>query len=214
MIMKKIFIFGFIALCMSAMFSCSSCKNDNNVEPEDTTQVVSLVAENCISTDREDMFLNYGEDYRWYETSITLDNYLDDECASSVFYNLTDVFQFVSDKGNSSDCRVVFYTYTSDSYEKNVVDGIYVGDFPLNDAEINLTFEEAYERVMEANLPKPHSRKVVLRKEVGPKPCNPQYIFGNTKAQIYVDATTGDVTDKNPAFPEEDGFKMPLGEWP
>jgi hypothetical protein len=55
---------------------------------------------------------------------------------------------------------------------------------------------------MAANAPKPHSRQVVLRKEVGPNSINPQYIFGNFQAQLYVDAVTGDVKTKNPAFPD------------
>jgi hypothetical protein len=51
----------------------------------------------------------------------------------------------------------------------------------------------------------------VLRKEVAPLDCNPQYIFGNKRAQLYVDAVTGEVKDYNPAYK---GFTMPLGEWP
>ena len=55
---------------------------------------------------------------------------------------------------------------------------------------------------MEVNLPKPHSKHVVLRKQIGPKACNPQWIFGNITSQIYVDAVTGEVNSKNPAFDE------------
>ena len=54
----------------------------------------------------------------------------------------------------------------------------------------------------EANIPKPHSKNVVLRKEIGSLDANPQYIFGNSQAQVYVDAVTGEVRGYNPAFPE------------
>ena len=86
-------------------------------------------------------------------------------------------------------------------------------DFPLNDEAIVLTFTEALDRVLAANYPKPHSKYVVLRKEIGPKAANPQYIFGNLKSQLYVDATTGAVSDSNPVFAVK-GFTIPLGEWP
>ena len=40
---------------------------------------------------------------------------------------------------------------------------------------------------METNIVKPHSQKVVLRRELGPIDANPQYIFGNTHEHVYVD---------------------------
>lgn len=70
----------------------------------------------------------------------------------------------------------------------------------MNEEVINISYKEAYEKMMEANYPKPHSKHCVLRKEVGPYDCNPQYIFGNIEAQIYVDAVTGAVSDQSPAF--------------
>lgn len=77
--------------------------------------------------------------------------------------------------------------------------------------DIEITFNEAFQRVMESNYPKPHSKNCVLRKEVGSTDYHPQYIFGNPHAQLYVDAVTGEVTDKNPIY-EVYGFKIPLGE--
>ena len=58
------------------------------------------------------------------------------------------------------------------------------------------------------------SRYVTLRNPIGPVAVNTQWIFGNIHEQIWVDAVTGDTKNSNPAFPEEKGFKMPLGEWP
>ena len=85
---------------------------------------------------------------------------------------------------------------------------------PLNDEVIKLTYEEAYDRIMQTNSPKPHSKHVTLRNPIGPIAINTQWIFGNIHEQLWVDAVTGDVKNSNPAFPEEKGFKMPLGEWP
>ena len=55
---------------------------------------------------------------------------------------------------------------------------------------------------MEANIVKPHSKVCVLRKAVGPKEANVQYIFGNEDGAVFVDAVTGDVTDVDPFFTE------------
>ena len=52
--MKKIFIFSFIALCMGAMISCSSCKKDN----KDAVNA-DLNVENVTNTDKQYMFTTY-----------------------------------------------------------------------------------------------------------------------------------------------------------
>lgn len=83
----------------------------------------------------------------------------------------------------------------------------------LNDELISLTFKEAYQKIMEINFPKPHSKQCVLRKPLGPIDCHPQYIFGNIRSQLYVDAITGGVTDKNPAF-YGSKFNSPVNNWP
>ena len=210
--MKKIFIFGFIALCMSAMFSCSSCKSEKNDTMEDTVAAAGYNVENCISTDRETMFTQYGENYRWYETSITLDKFLDEE-NDGLVNSLTDVFQTLVEKEGGYDTKVVLFVYDENESKIEEIDGFYVGDLPLNEEAIKLTFKEAFDKLMAANLPKPHSKQCVLRKELGPKQCNAQYIFGNKRAQVYVDAVTGVVSDKNPAY-DGSSFEKPKSEWP
>lgn len=68
---------------------------------------------------------------------------------------------------------------------------------------------------MASNFPKPHSRNCVLRREIGPIPdVNPQYIFGNTKSQLYVDAVTGSVTNHTPAFQPDLAFSSPTANLP
>ena len=103
--------------------------------------------------------------------------------------------------------------HDSEGNKIDVKDGFWIEDCVLNNEVIKVSYQEAFEKMMATNMPKPHSRHCVLRKEVGPKDANPQYIFGNTRAQIYVDATTGKVSDKNPVF-EGTNFGTPLGEWP
>ena len=186
---KLIFIVPLLVFCL---FACKKHKADPIVKAE-------IKVENVISTDREYMTLNYDSSYKWYESCVTLDNFLDsDSCAIA---SVTNVFQVVKSEGE--DVFVVLATHTPDTTVYNVQKGFWVEDFSLNDEQINLKFEEALDTIMATNSPKPHSKQCVLRKQVGPVPANPQYIFGNVKAQLYVDAVTGKVTDVNPCFPKK-----------
>lgn len=159
------------------------------------------------------MYNNYGGDYRYYETCILLKDFLDTEECDGSIEGISNVFQYVTQIDSTSfDVQVVLSAYANGKHVYEVKDAFWVGDDPMNDEAIKVTYKQAFERVMQSNFPKPHSRHCVLRKECGPKGgVAPQYIFGNTRAQLYVDATTGDVTDKNPAFGD---FGKPLGEWP
>lgn len=194
--MKK-FIFAIMALL--CMVACNPKKSET-VPVQDETPV-ELIVGNTISTDRQYMFMNYGGDYRWYETCITLDDYLDSENCNGSIESISNVFQVVKGDSTSFDPYVIMSSYTRTSSNTEVISGFWVGDEPMNEEEINLTFKDAYEFLMEANCPKPHSRHCVLRKELGPKiGVAPQYIFGNQQYQVYVDAFDGTVTDHNPAF--------------
>ena len=212
--MKKFLFILSAVLCMS-LVSCNSCKSEKPETATDSTTVVTndsaMVVENVVGMDKQYMFTNYGKDYRWYETCIVLKDFLDEENDGTIT-GVSNIFQVVFEKDNGADVNVIMFTHVSDSTQVDVKRGFWVEDYPMNDEAIKVSFKEAYDKVMATNYPKPHSRHVVLRKEIGPQDANPQYIFGNTQAQLYVDAVTGNVTDKNPAFPAN--LQMPLGEWP
>jgi len=218
----------FLTLMLSLVLgfsSCTQCKSGDTATDVDSTEFVqtkSLVVENVISADREAMFLQYKHDYRWFETCIVMNDFLDEEPseldtlqAGPVIEGISNVFMYVdSISERSFDATVVLFSHTPDSAVVEVKPhAFWVEDRPLNEAEIKLTFAQAYERLMEANVAKPHSRYCVLRREVGAKDANAQYIFGNTHTCIFVDAVTGDVRLEDPAF---EGIKLakPLGEWP
>lgn len=194
--MRKVILFLVGALCAVVLCSCSSCKKKQNKE---TTEKTELVLERAISLDREYMYTNYGE-YKWFESCIVLKDYLDEENDGTIT-GISNVFQVVA---SDFDTKVILCSHTADTTAVDIKEhAFWVEDQPLNYEDIKVTFKDAYEKINEVNLPKPHSKQVVLRKQLGPKACNPQYIFGNQKAQIFVDAITGDVTDKNPTFPNE-----------
>ena len=209
--MKKV-LFVILTLLTVLFYSCTGCKN-KNTEEVITDSIAEWVVENVTNADKQYMFTNYGKDYRWFESCIVLKDFLDEECDGTVT-GISNVFQVVEESAGGADVFVVLAAHTPDTTAYEVKNGFWVEDFPMNDDSIKVTFAEAFEKINQVNFPKPHSRHVVLRKQVGPVAANPQYIFGNAQAQLYVDAVTGDVTDKNPCFPEDKGFKMPLGEWP
>lgn len=204
---------GVAVLGLALMLTSCDGKKEKENNDFESEEVKGLIVENTISTDRESAFLNFSNDYRWFETCIDLEKYLDEE-NNGVVLGVSNVFQVVEDRDSDGyDTRVILYAHAYGESTIEVKDyAFWVGDLPLNEEEIKLTFKDAFDRLMQANLPKPHSKHCVLRKELGPKNCNPQYIFGNTKSQVYVDAVTGCVTDKNPVY---EGFDSPREpSWP
>jgi hypothetical protein len=41
---------------------------------------------------------------------------------------------------------------------------------------------------------------IILRLPVGPKDCNPQWVFGDIGDVLFIDAITGEIRDYDPAF--------------
>lgn len=199
--MKK--VFGFLAIFLLSLgIAACTCTPDNNQEdltPVEVADSLGVNVEKTVALDKEFMFLNYGSDYRWFETCILLDEFLDEECDGSVT-GVSNIFQAAEAKDDGVDVYVIMSAHTLASSTIEVVHTFWVEDLPMNEAQINLTYRDAFEKVMEVNYPKPHSQHVVLRKELGPKVANPQYIFGNSQAQLYVDAVTGEVRDTNPVY--------------
>lgn len=214
--MKKFFVLTILANLI-LFCSCTNCANKNVKFSTDTTLVVQqdndLNVEHIIAMDRQAMYVNHGDNYRWFECCMKLNNFLDEENDGSLV-EIVNVFQTVIARSEHSfDTKVYKYQHFADgTYANDSVDGFWIEDQPMNDDAIKITFQEAYNNLMATNMPKPHSRYVTLRKQVGPLDANPQYIFGNLRETVFVDAVTGEVRDYNPAF--EKGFKMPLGEWP
>lgn len=208
--MKKIFAF---LVGLMLMICVSSCTCTQQKETLADSEVAELVVENTVSTDRQDVYLNHGENYRWFETGVQLKDFLDEENDGTIEL-VVNVFQVVEEKDSTSfDTFVYKYQHTLEGTASEAIHGFWIEDYPLNDEVIKVSFREAFEKIQEVNYPKPHTRQVVLRKQVGPVDANPQWIFGNLRSQLYVDAVTGEVSPENPAFKAK-GFKMPLGEWP
>ena len=212
--MKK--ILGLITvLLVSLMISFSSCTNCSNQPVQKAQTEVAIDVDHAIALDRQTMYVNYKDNYRWYETDILLPYFLDSDSVTSDPEMVVNVLQSIVEEGNGADVWVHKFQHFKDgSVVHDSIQGFWIENYALNDEVIKLNYTAAYDRMIQANFPKPHSRYVTLRNPIGPVAINTQWIFGNINEQIWIDAVTGDAKNSNPAFPAEKGFKMPLGEWP
>lgn len=198
--MKKSFI---LTLLMSFVLfcSCTNCKGnkEEQIEIDSTLNVTNIISMDC-----QEMYL-MNPTYRWYESDILLENFLDEENDGTI-EEIVNVFQTVTGGEKSFDTWVHKFQHFKDgTIYKDSIHGFWIEDYPLNNEAIKVSYDSAYALIQEVNLPKPHSRQVCLRKPIGPKDCNPQWIFGNVNEQIWIDAVTGEAKNSNPAFP--DNFK-------
>lgn len=213
--MKK-FLLMFI-MTFALVMGFTSCDKNKNQAANDQKVDSVLVVEDLVNADMDQMTKEFSDNYRWYETCVVNAEFFDGENAvEPVVTGVSNVFQYlVNVEEQSADVQVVLFAHVADTATVDVRHGFWVGDLPMTKDMVKINYVDAYNKMMQANCPKPHSRQCVLRKELGPKNCNPQYIFGNQKMQVYVDAVTGNVTDKNPVYEGFEGkLQMPLGEWP
>lgn len=211
--MRKLFILVFFVGI--AFMSCSKCSTDKTPVVENDSVNTEVTVEDMISADNAKMSAKYGDNYRWYETCMRLPEFFDSENITSEPTILVNIFQSIEEFDGGADTYVwKFQHFPDGTVLTDSIHSFWIEDFPLNRDTIKLNYQAAFDRMMQANFPKPHSKNVTLRNPIGIVGVNPQWIFGNINEQIWVDATTGDVRNSNPAFPEENGFKMPLGEWP
>lgn len=190
---------GLLLAIVGMMATGGSCQSENKkqetVSVDTTASIVKVTAtvEQQLALDREFVYLNISKEYKWYETTVLFEHFFDAEDTDFALLEVENVFQ----AGKTAvKCR-----HFDGQDEYSYFYAPWLGDFDLSEEGIQLSFEDAYYRMMEANVVKPHGRYCVLRREVGPKPgVNPHYIFGNTERQVYVDAKNGNVTDKNPAY--------------
>jgi len=156
--------------------------------------------EKTIDEDKQTMYTEFGDDYRWFETDVVLENWLDEKNDNTV-ETVLNIFQVVEIiDSTSADVFVHKFEHKDNEINRTIAHDFFVGNHQLNNVKITVSFKKAYDRVQKSKYEKPHSRQVVLRWEIGAEDCNPQWIFGNTQSQLYVDALTGEVSDTNPAY--------------
>lgn len=196
--MKKFLMFMMAAVLLLGATSCSSCSGEKKQK--------EVIVEDVIKADIDYMNNNY-DSYVWYESSLILNDYIDEESCDGSVASIENIFQNGFMDTNAAEHLVVMIKHYCELMKVDTISGAWLEDVVLYNDDIKITYKQAFERLMEANCPKPHTKFCVLRNPLGPYSCNPQYIFGNWRDDyiLFVDATTGEVRDYNPAFkqPEE-----------
>lgn len=176
--MKK---FIFVTMALALLLGATSCKKQQTVEKTITSDYTYMS--------------EHHPDFVWYESQITLADYLDNS-SSTAFKYVDNVFQYFED----GQPHVIIFTHTGGKVDSTKHNDIWIEDCAMTPADIKLTYTQAYEQVMKSNYPKPHSKNCILREPVGPYSCNPQYVFGTIDEPLFVDAVTGKVVNTDPAF--------------
>lgn len=120
--MKK--VFGFLLIFVISLgFAACTCNPQSKTEdlaPVETVDSLGVNVEKTITLDKEYMFLNYGSDFRWFETCILLDEFLDEECDGSVS-GVSNIFQAITSKEDGIDVNVVMSSHTLEADQIDVV---------------------------------------------------------------------------------------------
>lgn len=162
----------FVILVLSIMLV--SCKEEK------------IVPENIISADREYMVLNYGEDYRWFETTV---HYLNEGGTAESVESIFQVVDWSSDS-TSADVKVIRIIHTLDNDSIRVTDEALLGYSSMNEMKIAITYEDAFNI---ANCIKPYPRYCILRRPLGNDYAI--YIFENEEQSIFINAETGEIDE-------------------
>ena len=198
----RIILVAFLTL---VFVGCGGKKEEKRETFRSNEELVGI--ENIIMNDEMQMRKSFGNDFRYYESYATFDKYFDSGSENWIT-ELCTVFQVLDDDGEdgSFDTRVIIFAHRPGSTFIDKKAGIFVENYNFKRESVKLSFIQAYEKMKFSGLKKPKSRFCSLRKQFGLVETNPQYVFGNAEESVYVDAVTGEVSDKNPVYP---GLKGP-----
>ena len=219
--MKKIvFLSMMMAIVMSMLVGCSSCDSKNpkqeTVVGSDYDGVIpefSAGVNHIVSMHRQAMFKLYdGQQYEWRNLKVIFNDSIKPETIDDLkIVDVTDVFFLWNDEGPHVQ-------YISSNLEKGtiipapIVD-VWIEDDDLDSVEIKLWPEDVLKRLKEWNGIIPSAKCMILRRPIGPRDCNAQWVLGDIGDPVFVDAVTGYITTWCPAFPIPN-TNGPLGEWP
>jgi len=199
--MKKLFILCMaIAMICIGMTSCNGCSAPQPTPvPEPVDSV--LIVEKTVAADMDSMNVWYGRDaYVYYESELKLSGYVDIEDTVDIV-QIINVFQ-VGETDTQEATAVQFKHIVNEKPTVRKDEGYWLEDCPMTQPMLKLTYADAFDRYMQADIVKLHSKWCTLRRPLGPNLCMPQYIFGDNKSNgyVFVDAFTGNVSNINPAF--------------
>ena len=211
---KMIFLFTMMLTMVGMMgvSSCNGCKGASEPKIDDpvvevyhdydgVVQDFTAGVSQIQALHRQTMYQTLGiKEYQWrnsrviFNDKLTLEN-IDDLHITDVI----DVFCYWNEKGP-------WVQYINTNVKKGTqipwpINDVWIEDANMSEAPINLSAEQAIQRLKEWNgiLPK-DCNFITLRLPVGPKSCNVQWVFGDVFNVLFIDAVTGEVRDSDPAF--------------
>lgn len=223
--MKKDFfakVMGVLLMAVLALVcSCSSCKgetakiddpvvvyHDYDGLVQDFTAGVSHIQAlhrqkmyNIIQFLKEQGHEIALNNYQWRNSLVILNDTVTAENIDDLhIVSIRDVFYYWSNKFGPQVQYITDHVVYGTQIPHPISD-VWIEDRDMSNAPIKLSAEQALMRLKEYNgiLPK-DCNFIILRLPVGPKDCNPQWVFGDVYDVLFIDAVTGEIRDYDPAF--------------
>jgi hypothetical protein len=219
--MKKSIILGLLLAIVSIMATgCTSCQSENTKQEtvyhdydgvvQDFTAGVSHIQAlhrqkmyNIIQFLKEQGHEIALNNYQWRNSLVILNDTVTAENIDDLhIVSIRDVFYYWSNKFGPQVQYITDHVVYGTQIPYPISD-VWIEDRDMSNAPIKLSAEEALTRLKEWNgiLPK-DCNFIILRLPVGPKDCNPQWVFGDVGDVLFIDAVTGEIRTWNPAFSE------------
>lgn len=213
--MKKVIYFMALLLTCAAFTGCSFCQSDKGKQDsKDYDGVVvdfNKGVEHIQAQHRQMMYgIAKGKKYAWYESKVMFRDSLKADNLDDVHVvDVTDVFQMF----DPALCQTISTNIEKGTIIPAPIPDLWIEDVDMSELPLKITAGDVIEKLKAWDGIIPPAQGMTLRCPLGPRRCNAQWVIGNIKDVIFIDAVTGDITDWCPAFPDPrvDG---PLGEWP
>ena len=219
--MKKSIILSLLLAIVSIMATgCTSCQSENKKQEtvyhdydgvvQDFTAGVSHIQAlhrqkmyNIIQFLKEQGHEIALNNYQWRNSLVILNDTVTAENIDDLhIVSIRDVFYYWSNKVGPQVQYITDHVVYGTQIPYPISD-VWIEDRDMSNAPIKLSAEDALTRLKEWNgiLPK-DCNFIILRLPVGPKDCNPQWVFGDVGDVLFIDAVTGEIRTWNPAFSE------------
>ncbi len=99
-----------------SFMSCTGCNSSKeDIKLQDSVVATAVLdVEHSIALDRQTMYVNYKDNYRWYETDILLPEFMDSDSVTSNPEMIVNVLQSIVEEGNGADVWVHKFQHFKD----------------------------------------------------------------------------------------------------